>query len=106
MKQGLLVELTPAQLLLPDGDGMPLLLTAGLLASVPSGTPGPTRAERAHTQGSTQIGGTRGAGEIAIGLVAEQGAITERVSCSRAAASPGRHGQSSVPETMVVSQRR
>ena len=77
MKQRLLVELAPAQLLLPHSDGMELLLTAGLVARVLCGTPGLARAERTDAQGSTQIRGAGGAREITVGFVAKQRTITE-----------------------------
>ncbi len=78
MEQRLLIELSPPQLLLPHPDGMPLFIAAGLLTGLQGGTPGLTRAEGAHTQRRTQIRRAHNAREVAVGLVAEQGPITER----------------------------
>ena len=79
MKQSLLVKLAPAQLLLPHCNGLQVLLAAGLLTGVLGGTPGLARAEGADAQGSTEVGGACGTGEIAVRLIAEQRPITEAV---------------------------
>ena len=48
MKQGLLVELAPAQLLLPNGNGVKLLFAAGLLTGLLGRRPGLAGAEGAN----------------------------------------------------------
>jgi hypothetical protein len=64
MEQGVLVELPPGQLLLPDPDGVEGFLAAGALAGLPGRGPGLARAEGAEGQGRAQRRGARPAGKL------------------------------------------